>query len=181
MNTNQSSLTRPRNFFYIRQLVPLLLIRPGPSMVWASTSFLSRADQVSFSLVNAARSSSDDVTSRNWLINGVSVYRHWRHTLSLQAVALQSNTYKDTFQMYLLSFMVIAGKWHQSKGRRNSLSPPIAVKAPQERLNLKIFRKQPESKPAPRETKAQEQSPDHPVTITACYASGLQWLQVLLI
>lgn len=130
-NTSQSSFSRPRTLhvsLHQRRLVPLVFLRPGPSPgAWAPTSFLSRADQVSLSLVNAARSSSGDITITKQLINGIKVYMHWRHTLSPQAVAVQSNTYKDTFLTYLPSWMVIAGKWHQSTGRRNSLSPPIAV------------------------------------------------------
>jgi len=66
--------------------------------------------------------------------------------------------------------MVIAGKRHQSKGRRNYLTPPVAVqpcKSP-----MKTLRKQPGSKAALRKTKGQQQSLEHPVTITVsqCHA-----------
>lgn len=100
MNTSPSSLTRPRTLYVLLHQTPraTLFLRSGPPpAAWALTSFLSRAYQVLLSLVNAARSSSGDITHTKQLMNGINVYMHRRHTFFPQAGAVQSNTYNDFF------------------------------------------------------------------------------------
>lgn len=98
MNTSQSSLTRSRTLHVLLHQTSraTLFLRPGPSPgAWAPTSFLSRADQVSLSLVNAARSSSGDITRTKQTMNGIICIKDIHSFLRLgQFKAIPTITFK---------------------------------------------------------------------------------------